>query len=116
MRNEKGFTLIELIAVIIIIGVLMMVAIPSVTTLISNSRKEVYVSNAKKYIEQSKIKVVTDGKYSEYFYDSSTNDVKYFIGVNDSGIVKYHSISYEEFIQLYSSVVNDCVQKMKILK
>jgi len=53
---------------------------------------------------------------SEYFYDSSMDDVKYFIGVNDSGVMKFCLISYEEFIQLYSSVVDDCVQKMKILK
>lgn len=54
---------------------------------------------------------------SEYFHDSSMNDVKYFIGApTDCGLMKYYPISYEKFAQLYSGVVTDCVQKMKILK
>ncbi|MDD6878923.1 MAG: type II secretion system protein [bacterium] len=38
MKNKKGFTLVELLAVIVILGVLLLVAVPSVTRVISNSR------------------------------------------------------------------------------
>ena len=31
IKNEKGFTLVELLAVIVILGLLMAIAIPSVT-------------------------------------------------------------------------------------
>ena len=31
LKNKKGFTLIELIAVVIILAILMMIAIPSIT-------------------------------------------------------------------------------------
>lgn len=55
--------------------------------------------------------------YAEYFYDSDMNDVKYYIGIPTSGIVKYYPISYEKFMEQYSSVVDDdFVQKRKILK
>ncbi len=50
-KNNKGFTLIELLAVIIILGILMLIAIPSVTTYVNNSRKNAYVSSAKKTVE-----------------------------------------------------------------
>ena len=43
MKN-KGLTLIELLAVIIILGILMLIAIPSVTNYINNFRKESYVN------------------------------------------------------------------------
>ena len=49
-KKKKAFTLIELLAVIIILGVLMLVAVPSVTGYISNSRKEAYINTAKEYV------------------------------------------------------------------
>ena len=42
--NSKGFTLVELLAVIVIMGILMMVAIPAVTRTIENSRKDTFIN------------------------------------------------------------------------
>ena len=42
--KSKGFILIELLAVIIILGILILIAIPSVTNYINNSRKSTYVN------------------------------------------------------------------------
>ena len=39
MKDKKGFTLVELLAVIVILGVLLLVAVPAVSTVITNSRK-----------------------------------------------------------------------------
>ena len=47
--NSKGFTLVELLAVIVIMGILMMVAIPAVTRTIENSRKDTFIDIAKSY-------------------------------------------------------------------
>ena len=49
MKN-RGFTLIELLAVIIILAIIMLIAIPSVTNYINNSRKESYVDTAKELL------------------------------------------------------------------
>ena len=49
MKNNKGFTLVELLAVIVIMGILMIVAIPAVTRTIENSRKDSFVDIAKSY-------------------------------------------------------------------
>jgi len=41
MKNKKGFSLIELVGVIVIIGLILIVAIPAVTKLLkSNNNKE----------------------------------------------------------------------------
>ena len=48
--NSKGFTLIELLAAITIMGILMMVAIPSVSRTIENSRRDTFADVAKSYV------------------------------------------------------------------
>lgn len=48
--NKKGFTLIEILAVIIILGILMVIAIPSVTKYIESSRKSAYVKTIKSIV------------------------------------------------------------------
>ena len=55
--NKKAFTLIELLAVIIILGILMIIAIPSVTEYINNSRKSAYVDTASAFISAARTKV-----------------------------------------------------------
>ena len=44
MNNKKAFTLMELLAVIIILGLLMAIAIPSISKYIEQSRKKTYVN------------------------------------------------------------------------
>ena len=64
-NKSKAFTLIELLAVIIILGVLMIIAIPSVTTYISNSRKSGYVNTAKAIMDGAR-NIVNEGKLEMY--------------------------------------------------
>ena len=54
MKDKKGFTLIELIAVIVIIGVILLIAIPSVSSIIMTSRKKTYLVDAGRYIDGAK--------------------------------------------------------------
>ena len=49
MNSKNGFTLVELLAVIAIMGILMMVAIPSISRVIENSRKDTFVDIVKSY-------------------------------------------------------------------
>ena len=50
MKKRNGFTLIEILAVIIILGILMIIAVPAVTRYIDESRKDGYISSAKSII------------------------------------------------------------------
>ena len=53
MINKKGgFTLVELLASLIILSILMTVAVEAVLKVIDSNRKELYVEDAKKFITQ----------------------------------------------------------------
>ena len=69
-RKKKGFTLIELLAVIIIFGILMIIAIPSVTKYINDSRKSSYINTAKEIISGAR-NYVNEGKLGMYDTDTT---------------------------------------------
>ena len=47
--NNRGFTLVELLAVILIMGILMLIAVPSISRVVENSRKDIFVDIVKSY-------------------------------------------------------------------
>ena len=105
MNNKKNFknafTLIELLAVIIILGILMIIAIPSVTSYINNSRKSAYVDTAKELVSGART-FVNEGKVP--MYDTSTT---YYV---DYGCVKTENASkspYGDFVNAYVVVTYD---------
>ena len=80
--------MIELLAVIVIMGILMVVAIPAVTRTIENTRKDSYLSTAKQYVNQVKTLWAADGLYCGTTSDTSATmaDGNYFVrfsSVND---------------------------------
>ncbi len=52
-RNEAGFTLIEIIAVIIILGIVLTIAVPSISKYINSSRRSAYVSDIDAYAKSA---------------------------------------------------------------
>lgn len=63
--NKKGFTLVELLAVIVILGVIMVFGIPLLINLLSNSRNKIYVEDAKKLISKAEYKMKSSSSYIE---------------------------------------------------
>ena len=48
--NRKGFTLIELMGVIVILSIIMLIAIPNVTSTLEKTKKDAYIADAKKFV------------------------------------------------------------------
>lgn len=71
--NKKGFTLVELLAVIVILGVLLMIAVPAVQNVIKSSRKRAFESAAKLAIEN------TETMASSYNINGASTDCIVFI-------------------------------------
>lgn len=60
MMNKKAFTLVELLAVVVILGVIMMIAIPNTVSLIDKNKMTTYIENAKTFVSLVETKIQTD--------------------------------------------------------
>lgn len=60
MKNDKGFTLVETIAVIIILGVVLSIAVPSITNVVKSTNKNRMISDAETFISEVKEYVESD--------------------------------------------------------
>ena len=60
MMNKKAFTLVELLAVVVILGVLMMIAIPNTVSLIDKNKASTVLENAKTFVSLVRTKLQTD--------------------------------------------------------
>lgn len=61
LRNEKGLTLIELLAVIVILAIIAAIAIPSIGGIIGKTKKESHRANAHIIVDAARYKVSVEG-------------------------------------------------------
>ena len=51
MKNNKGFTLVELLAVIVVLAIVMGLAVVGITSVLESTRKSAFAADAKSYID-----------------------------------------------------------------
>ena len=112
MKNNKGFTLVETIAVIIILGVVLSIAVPSITNVVKSTNKnrmisdaETFISEVKEYVESDTIgNTPSDNKYTlesiksklrESPYGGNYNMKSSFVIINNSYTVCLTDDKYE---------------------
>ena len=60
MKDNRGFTLVELIAVVVILAVIMLIAVPNVVSTINKNKKESFIEDAKKFRAAVEAKIASD--------------------------------------------------------
>ena len=60
LKNQKGMTLVELLAVMVIIGIIAAISIPAIGGLLENSRKDSMIADATALQEAARLYVVSN--------------------------------------------------------
>ena len=75
--NKKGFTLVELLAVIVLVAILSGIAVPNIVSTVNNSKKSTFLMDAKRMVSKAEYLLAlnkndrtdaatTDGKIYKY--------------------------------------------------
>lgn len=84
--NKNGFTLVELLAVIVILAIIFAIAVPEISNLISNSKKNAFESNGKLIFSSIRLKGLENSSFNPVNVDET--NVKSIINIDDSNIKK----------------------------
>ena len=102
MKNNKGFTLVELLAVIAILAILVIIAIPNVLKMFNDAKKNSFLTEAKTVYSEAGKKYISDSITSpgnnEHIYCKSKTDslnplnlsgrkINYYIKTDSNGNV-----------------------------
>ena len=106
--KRKGFTLVELLAVIAILAILVIIALPNVLKMFNDAKKNSFITETKTvYSEVSKKYISESMKGNKLTYVSSEDDTKlemtgrdlqYCVLLNSDGSVKSMKVSNGEWI------------------
>ena len=124
--NKKGFTLVELLAVIAILAILVIIALPNVLKMFNDAKKNSFITETKTiYSEVSKKYISESMKGNKLTYVSSEDntklnmtgrDLQYCVLLNSDGSVKSMKVSNGEWVAELSDNKNIADLKSSDLK
>ena len=74
MKNKKGFTLVELLAVIAILAILVIIALPNVLKMFNESKEKIFLTESKLVFKEAINQTIKDRNYTDAVYCKSMND------------------------------------------
>lgn len=81
LKNERGLTLVELLAVIVILAIIAIIAFVFIGGVIENSRKDAHIANAQQIISAAKLHEATGGDLTKGVTVQELIDMKYLDSV-----------------------------------
>ncbi len=114
--NKKGFTLVELLAVIAILAILVIIALPNVIKLYNNAKKNTFLTEARTIYKEAKNKYIYEnmnGNKLNYISSntktaldlSGNNDIEYKIRLNSDGTIRRFQVKNKNYC--INGVYND---------
>lgn len=59
-KNQKGLTLVELLVVIVVLGIVSAIAVPSVGGILNNAKKDAHIANAQQMISSARLAITAE--------------------------------------------------------
>ncbi len=78
--NNKGFTLVELLAVLAIIAIIGMIAVPNVISVVDNNKKDLMLQDAQKLVSLAKAEIMKDRVFRD---DPTKTEITYTLKLLD---------------------------------
>ena len=115
MSNKKGFTLVELLAVIAILAILVIIAMPNVLNMFMNAKKSSFVTEAQNVIKQVTNKYIDESLKGNHISTISNDNnpldlsgnIKYEIEIDSQGNVTSYIISNDSYCISSSKKYNE---------
>ena len=118
MKNSKGFTLVELLAMLVVLGVLMAVAVPNVNGILKNQRDNTLVEDAGRFIEQTKTTMTIDSKIGKPAAGECLVFTLQYVDFNKEIAEGANSKEYKRFdsIVVYTRVGNEYKYYVRLIE
>ena len=110
--NRKGFTLIEILAVIIILGVIMTIAVPNVLSMVDRNKKDTVIEHAKMMASQAEYTIRKDTSI-EYPTDNNAIILTLeYLNTNDISESPYNTMynKSRSFVAIVNETKNDITE------
>lgn len=88
MENKRGFTLVELLAVIAILAILVILAIPNVIKLYNNAKKQIFLTEARTIHKEAVNKYLSESLNGNKVSVINSNGTK--LNLSSSKKLKYN--------------------------
>ena len=103
--NKKGFTLVELLAVIAILAILVILALPNVIGMFNNAKKDIFLTEAKTVYKEVARKYLTEsmkGNSIDTISNSNNKldmetDLTYNITLNSDGKINHFQVGNDDY-------------------
>ncbi|MFJ3387394.1 MULTISPECIES: prepilin-type N-terminal cleavage/methylation domain-containing protein [unclassified Lysinibacillus] len=106
LKNQKGLTLIELLAVIVILAIIAAIAIPAIGNVISNSKDKAILSDAAGVLAGAKI-AIADGACGDSTLETVTCKTDVLKDVFDGELTDGDKVEYTKTGKKYTITFDD---------